>query len=219
MSVSYLGVPEPRTLDERACSELRTELNIAKRDRVIIHVGSMREAKNHAGLLRIFARIARLKDSVRLVLVGDGPERQGIERDILAMGLEHSVRLLGWRDDATALMQIATVILLPSIYEGLPIVAMEAGALRLPMVASDVRGIREATGDGVSALLHPVEDEAGLARSVMDVLESPSLATSLGNEARSIYEQNFSLTLCVQRLYRLYERAISRCRRLEAPGL
>lgn len=105
---------------------------------VIGHVGSFTPQKNHRLLFRVFAAARRLEPRCHLLLVGEGPERRTYESLARQMGLHDAVTFAGTRSDVPHLMRsVINVLLLPSLYEGLPIVGLEAQAAGLPIVMSD----------------------------------------------------------------------------------
>jgi glycosyltransferase involved in cell wall biosynthesis len=100
-------------------------------------VGRFNTVKNHDFLIDIFAECVRKKENIRLLLVGDGEEKQKIEEKVKQMGLEKKVIFTGVRSDVERLMQIMNVFVFPSFYEGLPVTMVEAQAAGLPCVISD----------------------------------------------------------------------------------
>lgn len=104
---------------------------------VVGHIGRMAYQKNHEYLLDIFANLSKSNDNARLLLVGDGELRPEIERKIDTLGLASRVLLLGNRSDVPALLQAMDILVLPSRFEGLPVVLVEAQAAGLPCLASD----------------------------------------------------------------------------------
>jgi glycosyltransferase involved in cell wall biosynthesis len=114
------------------------------------------------------------------VIAGTGPladQLAGQARDLAA-----DVTFLGWRDDVTALLAAADLFVLPSRWEGQPLVLQEALRAGRPVVASDVGGVRDLTGD-TAAVLVPPGDPAALAAAVLRVLDDPGLASGLGAAA------------------------------------
>lgn len=103
---------------------------------VMGHVGRFREEKNHAFLLEIFKEVQKRTSKAKLVLVGDGPNRQEIEEKVNGMGLTKDVLFLGQRQDVHALLQMFDAFVFPSLYEGLGIVLVEAQAAGLWTFAS-----------------------------------------------------------------------------------
>ena len=190
-------------------ADYRRELGLPLDARLILHVGSLRPCKNHTAILQVFRRVLDREPNVVLALVGDGPLRPTIQDDIQQLRLTSHVRLLGVRSDATALMQVADVFLFPSLREGLSVAMMEASAVGLPIVASDIPGNREATENGTSARLHDVHDIEGMAGSVADLLVNADARQSLGAIARQVYERTFSMEASMRRLSTLYDRVLN----------
>ena len=113
---------------------LHTELTL-------LHVGRFSYQKNHSFLLDIFKEVHRIQPDSVLLLVGDTTEESEflteVKRKIKAFGLENVVRLLGRRDDVNKIMQAADVLVMPSFFEGLTVVGIEAQASDLPLLLSD----------------------------------------------------------------------------------
>jgi glycosyltransferase EpsF len=103
---------------------------------VILQVGRLEPVKNHSLSIRIAVELAKAGVNFEMLFVGAGSERSDIEAQIRERGLENRVRLLGLREDIAELMAAADVLLLPSLYEGFPVVLVEAQAAGLPAVIS-----------------------------------------------------------------------------------
>lgn len=115
--------------------QYRKELSLE--DKLVIgHVGRFCEQKNHKFLIEIFAAIAAREPNARLVLIGYGNLEDAVRQQVTACGLEDRVLFLGIRHDVAALMNAFDVFLLPSLFEGLPVVGVEAQATGLPVVTS-----------------------------------------------------------------------------------
>jgi glycosyltransferase involved in cell wall biosynthesis len=124
---------------------VRASLGIPHDARLFLHVGNEVAEKNHERLVRIASEIIRQDGTSWLVLAGAGTENPfGTSRRAVAqLGIGHRVRALGVRDDVPALMRAADLLLLPSMFEGLPGVVLEAAVVGLPTLASDLPGVRE----------------------------------------------------------------------------
>ena len=123
--------------DPEARKQLRKEIGIKDSDFVIGHIGRFVEQKNHRFLIDIFAEVKKEKKNAKLVLVGQGPLREEIEEKAKNLGLEKDVFFLGQRNDTNKLYSVFDVFCLPSLYEGLPVVGIEAQANGVPCVFSD----------------------------------------------------------------------------------
>lgn len=118
---------------------MRSQLGIPPETMVIGHVGRFAEQKNHGFLIDVAEELIGRRPDTCFLLIGDGPLRAGIEGTVRVRNLSHAVRFLGVRSDVAQLMMNAMdVLLLPSLYEGLPVVLIEAQAAGLPCVISDV---------------------------------------------------------------------------------
>jgi glycosyltransferase involved in cell wall biosynthesis len=136
--VLYCSIDLSRFILDRDVKSTRMELGLPVDSFVVGHVGSFREAKNHAFIIEIAAELARKEPRLRVLLVGDGPLRPATKLRVDELGLQDKVVFLGLRSDVPRLMTaVMDVFLMPSLHEGLPVVAMEAQAAGLPMVVSD----------------------------------------------------------------------------------
>lgn len=118
--------------NEKVRKAKRKELNIKDKDLVIGHIGRFVKQKNHEFLIDIFNEIHKQNKNTILLLAGDGPLKEEIQNKVKKIGLEKNVQLLGQRNDANELYQAFDAFVLPSLYEGLPVVGVEAQAAGLP---------------------------------------------------------------------------------------
>lgn len=123
--------------DEKIRSEKRKKLNISDDTLVIGHVGRFVEQKNHRFLIDIFNEIHKQNSNSILLLAGQGPLMEEIKSKVESLGLEKFVIFLGQRNDIDELYQAFDVFCLPSLYEGLPVVGVEAQATGLLCIFSD----------------------------------------------------------------------------------
>jgi glycosyltransferase involved in cell wall biosynthesis len=130
--------------DNGARTALRKSLGIPKNARIVAHVGNMRGAKNHRGLAHIFAQVTG-PNAPHLMLIGrtDPATEADIRVTLATADSEKRLHILGVRDDVPTLLKGADAFLFPSVYEGLPGSVLEALAAGLPVVASDLPGVRE----------------------------------------------------------------------------
>ena len=123
--------------NEKIREEVRKELNIDEKTFVMGHIGRFVTVKNHELLIEIFNEIYRENENSILLLAGQGPLKEKIEQKVKEMKLDKVVKFLGQRNDANRLYQAMDVFVLPSLYEGLPVVGIEAQAAGLLCIFSD----------------------------------------------------------------------------------
>jgi glycosyltransferase involved in cell wall biosynthesis/O-antigen/teichoic acid export membrane protein len=123
--------------------DVRCQLGLPADARVVLQIGSFTAAKNHAALVDIAAALQTMRQDAVFVLVGDGALRPAIEAAVTARGLTAAFRFVGNRDDVPALLAAADALVLPSHWEGLPGVVLEARASGVPVVASPLAAVAE----------------------------------------------------------------------------
>jgi glycosyltransferase involved in cell wall biosynthesis len=148
--------------------------------RVVLGAGRLTEQKDFPTLLRAFARVASADPSLRLLVLGEGPDRSELEALVAELGISAVVELPGAVPNPFAYMSRSSLLVLSSAWEALPTVLVEALAVGLPVVATDcVAGPREILRDGSLGALVPVKDERALADAIASALEHPLPAEAL----------------------------------------
>jgi glycosyltransferase involved in cell wall biosynthesis len=140
----------------------------------------------------------------RLLLVGDGPLRAGVEEAISIAGLRGRVECLGDRSDVAGLLAAADLCVLATRWEGLPLCILEAMRAALPVVATDVGGMSEAVTDGVTGYLTRSGDVQQMRSRIAELLGSRPLLRSMGAAARARYERDFHVRNMARATWALY---------------
>lgn len=190
----------PPTAAERTKS--RRDLGIREDDVVAVFLGRLVRLKRVDLILRAWADVQGPDRS--LLIVGDGPEHESLGRLRDELGLQR-VRFLGSREEVRDLLWSGDFSLLPSEREGLSVALLEAMAVGLPSVASDVPGNEEVVTHRETGLLVPVGDEEALRSSISQMIESADLRRRLGIRARRHIVRDYGLeavTTAHERLYR-----------------
>jgi glycosyltransferase involved in cell wall biosynthesis len=191
--------------DEDRRAAVRRSLRLGGDESVILAVARFEEAKNHAGMLRTFARVLEAHPSATLLLAGHGALFNATRRLATTLCVADSVRFLGVRNDIPDLMRASDLYLMSSLWEGLPIVLLEAAASGLPAVATDVGGNATAVLDGISGRIVPANDDEALAAAVIEALSmAPAARRSWGYAARQLAQASFSLESVTDRWLGLY---------------
>jgi glycosyltransferase involved in cell wall biosynthesis len=143
-----------------------------------------------------------------MVVAGDGPEWANLGRLARDLGVGHAVDFAGpiAPGDVPALLEAATLVLVPSRREGLPMVAIEAGMMARPVVAARTGGLPEAVVEGQTGLLVPREDVSALAEATGALLGRPAVATDIGRRAREWVRVVFARERCVDAHVSVYKR-------------
>jgi glycosyltransferase involved in cell wall biosynthesis len=184
------------------CSELRSELGIADGRRVILAVGRLSREKDHMTLLAAMAGLEQR--SCQLVIVGDGPERGRIEREIARLGLSGSVTLTGQRDSAERFYAIADIAVLPSVTEGSSNALLEAMAAGVPVVATAVGGTPEIVTHEESALLVPPGNAGEMGAAIRRLATDAELGKRLAERSRQLIREQHAPDARARRLIGIY---------------
>jgi glycogen(starch) synthase len=159
------------------------------------------------------AALARLRHpypDARLVIAGDGPERHRLSTLARRLAVDDRIDFLGevGPDDVGPLLRACTVVVMPSRFEGLPLVALEAAWAGRPIVAAESPGLTDAVVPGETALMVPAEDADALAKGVAELLDDPERARELGRRARAVAARRYTLERCVDDYERLYQHVV-----------
>jgi N-acetyl-alpha-D-glucosaminyl L-malate synthase BshA len=172
-----------------------------------MHISNFRPVKRVDDVVKIFAKV-REKMEARLVLVGDGPEYGRIRELVEKLGLAAVVRYVGVVDEVAPVLKAADVLLLPSETESFGLVALEAMASGVPVVASDVGGLPEVVEHGVSGFLAPVGDVDAMAGYCLRILQDCTDAKRFSAAARKRAAELFHIDAIVPRYEAIYERVL-----------
>jgi glycosyltransferase involved in cell wall biosynthesis len=187
-----------------------TEFGISAGQRVVTFVGRLEPQK---GVEWLVASARPWLDSVPgcdLLLVGEGYLRQRLEASCRALGIADRVHFAGWRTDVPEILAASDLLVLPSDWEGMPNVVLEAMASRLPVVVSDVEGVRELLGPAASQQTVRYGDTPALIKKLASLILEPEMAQAIGEENRRRVEQNFAISSMVSAYQDLWESLVAR---------
>jgi len=162
---------------------------------VVGTVGRLAEVKNQRSLLLAFRAIfddrPELKESWRLIIVGDGPLNDVLAREVVELGLSHNVWLAGDRSDVSRLLNRLHVFVLPSLAEGISNTLLEAMACRLPVVVTAVGGNTELVKNGYNGVLVEVNKPLELAQALLELMNDPCLCRDMGQAGKERVKKGF----------------------------
>ena len=191
---------------------LRAAWGASPDDVVIGCVANYRPVKALDMLISGFADVVKVMPNVKLVLVGEGPERQRLERLVASDGLSSRVVLHGREPEAPSLNAAFDIVALTSRSEGLPNAILEAEAAGRPVVATDVGGMREVVQDGLTGLLVPEGDRPALARALVQLAGDAALRERMGRAGRQYVVATFGMDRFVREFADLYRELSGRAR-------
>jgi len=177
--------------------------------RAVTYVGRLDRQKGVRWLVESAPRwLERLPDS-DLLLVGKGPEQRALEAACRRRGIADRVHLAGWRSDVPEILAASELLVLPSMWEGMPNVVLQAMAGRLPVLATDVEGVRELLGPAADAQVVRYGDTQAFAEKLVALLSNPSLASELGHQNRQRVADRFSLARMVAAYQEVWESLVA----------
>lgn len=198
---------EPRLYD-RSAYKCHKDAFLPPGEMLVMHVSNFRPVKRIADVVRIFARIHKQVPS-KLVFVGDGPERPVATAEAEALGITDRVIFLGKQDSVAELLACADLLLLPSASESFGLVALEAMAAGVPVVATRAGGIPEVVEEDVTGHMGDVGDVETMADAAVSILADDRTWVRMSNAARQIAVERFGANVIVPQYERYYERVIA----------
>jgi len=192
--------------DEQRREQLRREWGIGERP-LAAYVGRLGEEKGVDTLLAAWRELYGCGRAVDLVIAGDGELRGMVER-FLAEPAAAGVRMLGFTDDVRGVLSAADLLVMPSHWEGFGLAAAEAMAAGLPVVATDVPGLREVVADGQTGLLVSPGEAAAVADAVMQLADDPAMRRRMGELGCARVIEHFSIDATIATHERLYAEVV-----------
>ena len=195
-------VPAPPTAAERAA--VRARFGVGAGEALLLAAGRFTEQKNFGDLVDAAARLAADGTPFRLVIAGDGEDRPALQERAAAAGLAERVLMPGNLADLDRVMGAADVFAMSSLWEGLPLVLLEAMAAGRPTAAYAIDGVTELVADGVTGLTAPAGSVPGLAAALARLVDEPDLRARLGAVAAAAIRERYDFDRLVDRLEACY---------------
>ena len=201
----YNGVDLDRYDHQEPCCTLHEEYDIEPSAQIVGVVARLEPEKGHPTLLEAWPLVLRAAPNAYLLVVGEGSQRDALERQAGALGIANRVVFTGRRDDVPAVTAALDVAVLPSYREAQGLTILEALALSRPVVASNVGGIPEVIDDGVTGLLVPPHDPAALAAAIVRFLTDHPFADTIAKAGHDMVHDRFCIELMVKAIERIYD--------------
>jgi glycosyltransferase involved in cell wall biosynthesis len=187
-----------------ARDRVRKEFELDRTVPLVGVVGRLEAQKGHAYLFEAWPAVLREFPDARLLVVGEGALREPLQQRARELGIAASVIFTGFRADVPRLLDAVDVVTLPSLYEGMPLTAIEASAMARPVVATVVDGTPEVVRDGRTGRLVPPADPPALGRALLAMLRDPAGARRMGQAGREYVLERFDLDRHIAATARVY---------------
>ncbi|SOD02662.1 N-acetyl-alpha-D-glucosaminyl L-malate synthase BshA [bacterium JGI 053] len=217
-TVEAFGVPEERievipnfvdpALYARSRYPCRKNAFLQEGEKLVLHVSNFRPVKRVRDVVRVFARLARQVPS-RLVFIGDGPDRPEAADEARLQGVTDRVIFLGKQDSVAEIMACSDLLLLPSQNESFGLVALEAMASGVPVIASRAGGLPEVVDDGENGFLAPVGDVEAMADGAVHILRDREIWRRFSEAAVSSAAERYGVAAIIPQYERYYRRILA----------
>jgi glycosyltransferase involved in cell wall biosynthesis len=207
--VDVMDCFNPERYEENRRLELRRQLGIAKEAVVICFVGRLVKEKGIIELLESFHSVKNEKKQSILLLIGEADESERDQytfKKIKQLINDHAIKALGFRNDVADLLLISDIFVLPSYREGLPRSIIEAMSMKLPVIATNIRGCKEEVIDGKNGYIIPVKNSRALTDALMILMENHLLRKEFGEYGRSLAINQFNEQEILDKQMKLFSR-------------
>jgi len=176
-----------------------------EQERIITHVSNLRPVKRIMDVIEVFDRVQK-KIPSKLIMVGEGPDKEAAEALCDAKGISEKVLFLGNSDEVNKILSFSDLFILPSEKESFGLAALEAMASGVPVISSNTGGLPEVNEHGVSGYLHDIGDVEGMAAHAISILENDETLSKFKANARKVASQ-FETNKIVPEYIKVYEKA------------
>jgi glycosyltransferase involved in cell wall biosynthesis len=197
--------------DELIREKMKKEMNLDKKFFVWLAVGRLVAVKNYNYLLQAFKKVIEVRKDAILLIAGGGELENELKKLMDDLLLNDSVIFLGVRNDINKLMNVADTFVLPSDFEGLPLTIIEAQLSSLPVVATNVSGIKEVVKNGETGYLVPIKDSEALAEKMLEMMNLSELERiKMGKKGREYVASQYDLEKIVDKWISLYQKLLEK---------
>jgi glycosyltransferase involved in cell wall biosynthesis len=195
--------------DSSAAAPARRALGVPEGVPLVVQIGRLHVQKGPAFFVQAARLVLQHHPDVHFVLVGEGPLEDDLSAQIAALGITDRVSLAGWQSDVPGILAAADMLVLASLWEGLPFTLLESMAAGCPVVVTDVNGCREAVTDGVNGLLVLPRDVLALAVAIERLLCDRALAAQLAQAGLETIKERFSPRAAAAAIQGVYDRVLA----------
>lgn len=207
-TVIWNGIPEPQVNKE----EVRRLGALYRKNENDFLVGTavvMSEQKGLKYLVEAARKVVREVPQIKFLLIGDGPKRKELEQQVAEYGLSENIIFPGYQKEIHNHLKTLDIFVLSSLWEGFSIALLEALALELPIVATDVGGNSEIVNNNVTGMLVPSKDPPALKKALLTLYGDQNLRQTFARNGREHFVKNCTVLTMVEKYHRLYERLMN----------
>jgi glycosyltransferase involved in cell wall biosynthesis len=186
----------------------RSELGIRGNDPIIGLGVRLTDQKGLTFLLQAMPELIKRFPGITLIIAGEGPLENDLKKEASALGINDNVMFIGPRLDMPELLQLFDLYVLPSLWEGLPMVLLEAMAARCPIVATDVGGNASAITNGINGSLVKPKAPKALSDEIARVLSSPDILEKYRLNGAATFQNNFDARVMTKKYEKLYKKEL-----------
>ena len=179
-------------------------------EKLLVHVSNFRPVKRPIDCIEIFARVKEEFHDVRLVMVGDGPERSAAKYRAESLGVGEDTVFVGKKGNIADYLGVSDIFLLPSELESFGLAALEAQACELPVIATRIGGIPEVVNDGERGYLSDIGDVEKMAANTLRLLRDDEMRRAFGTRGREISVQRYSTQAIIPQYISFYEQVLNK---------
>ncbi|MDP1836822.1 MAG: N-acetyl-alpha-D-glucosaminyl L-malate synthase BshA [Chlamydiales bacterium] len=177
-------------------------------EKLIVHASNFRPVKRVVDVVKVFAKVQK-QMPCKLLFIGTGVGVEDARNALVDLGLEDHVTFLGKQSNIDGCIASSDLFLLPSSQESFGLVALEAMAYGVPVIASQVGGLPEVVQDGKTGFLVPMGDVDAMAEKAMQILSQPELAKSMGEQGKTRAREAFTVDRILPQYEAFYERVLN----------
>jgi glycosyltransferase involved in cell wall biosynthesis len=185
---------------------VRADLGVSSDKHLVLYIGRLRPVKGVKYGIEAFSKALSQNPGLHMALAGEGAQREELQALVGTLGISDNVSFLGVRNDLPKLLAAADSVLMPSLTEGFPRVAVEAMAASKPVIATEVGGVPEAITHGESGILVQPRDIDSMSVALLSLVDDDELRGRLSTAARKHIQNNFSVEKYVARLDQIYSK-------------